>query len=212
MNKPKFSIKDYPGKYAMHCDKWVKSDVFCRYMDSVGREWRDGTRYIEDNPYDDIGSEMAYTLDVGTYRDYVSLGNTYGYTILEFDDFDWSKSVPESTHEPNQRQFSTGAVRDDATGKGRCDLLPPNAILKLAKHFEKGSTHYGDRNWEKGIPTHSFLDSGMRHLLKYSAGYTDEDHLTAAIWNLMCLLETEILRPEMQDLPARMAIMGENYD
>ena len=36
-------------------------------------------------------------------------------------------------------------------GKGRCDLLPPNALLRLARHFENGSKKYGDRNWEKGI-------------------------------------------------------------
>ena len=103
----------------------------------------------------------------------------------------------------NRTQFQTGAVRDMHQGKGRCDLLPPNALLRLARHFETGSLKYGDRNWELGIPCHSFADSGMRHLLKYMAGYTDEDHLIAAIWNLICLAETEELRPEMQDIPSR---------
>ena len=103
----------------------------------------------------------------------------------------------------NRTQFNTGAVRDMHQGKGRCDLLPPNALLRLARHFETGSLKYGDRNWELGIPCHSFADSGMRHLLKYMAGNTDEDHLIAAIWNLMCLAETEELRPEMQDIPSR---------
>ena len=103
----------------------------------------------------------------------------------------------------NRTQFQTGAVRDMHQGKGRCDLLPPNALLRLARHFETGSLKYGDRNWELGIPCHSFADSGMRHLLKYMAGNTDEDHLIAAIWNLMCLAETEVLRPEMMDIPSR---------
>ncbi len=35
-------------------------------------------------------------------------------------------------------------------------------------------------------------------------GATDEDHLIAAIWNLMCLAETEEKRPEMMDIPSRM--------
>ena len=104
----------------------------------------------------------------------------------------------------NRTQFQTGAVRDMHQGKGRCDLLPPNALLRLARHFETGSLKYGDRNWELGIPCHSFADSGMRHLLKYMAGNTDEDHLIAAIWNLTCLAETEELRPEMQDIPSRL--------
>lgn len=115
----------------------------------------------------------------------------------------------------NRTQFQTGAVRDIHQGKGRCDLLPPNALLRLARHFETGSLKYGDRNWELGIPCHSFADSGMRHLLKYMAGNTDEDHLIAAIWNLMCLAETEELRPEMQDIPSRMKkdrIRGVDFD
>ena len=38
----------------------------------------------------------------------------------------------------NRREFETGAVRDMQEGKGRCDLLPAAAILRLARHFENG--------------------------------------------------------------------------
>ena len=105
-----------------------------------------------------------------------------------------------------RREFETGAVRDIAEGKGRCDLLPPIALMRLAKHFEAGCNKYGDRNWEKGIPMHCFIDSGLRHIFKYLAGWKDEDHLVAAAWNIMCALETEELRPEMQDIPSRMEV------
>jgi hypothetical protein len=88
-------------------------------------------------------------------------------------------------------QFATGAVRDIQAGKGRCDLLPPRAILRLARHFEAGAVKYGERNWEKGIPINSFVDSGLRHILRYMAGETDKDHLCAAAWNLTCAMELE---------------------
>lgn len=91
----------------------------------------------------------------------------------------------------NRRKFSSGAVRDMAEGKGRCDLLPAAALLRLAKHFEAGAKKYGERNWEKGIPLWCFIDSAMRHLLKYMDGQTDEDHLCAAAWNLLCAMWTE---------------------
>lgn len=97
--------------------------------------------------------------------------------------------------------FSSGAVRDMHQGKGRCDLLPPRALLRLARHFENGAIKYGDRNWEKGIPQHSFIDSAIRHTLKYMMGMRDEDHLIAAAWNLLCLAETEEIHPEMMDIP-----------
>ena len=103
----------------------------------------------------------------------------------------------------DRTQFSSGAVRDMHSGKGRYDLLPMCVIDRLAKHYEAGALKYSDRNWEKGIPAHSFADSAMRHFCKYMDGWDDEDHLIAAIWNLCGLAWTEVKRPEMMDIPAR---------
>jgi len=100
------------------------------------------------------------------------------------------------------QSFKTGAVRDIG-GKGRMDLLPMCALLRLAKYYEMGCSTHGERNWEKGIPMHSFLDSAIRHLVKYMDGWTDEDHLCAAAWNIMSAMWTEEKRPDMQDIPSR---------
>lgn len=102
-----------------------------------------------------------------------------------------------------EKTFPSGAKRDIAEGKGRCDLLPPAALLRLARHFERGAKKYEERNWEKGIPISSFIDSGLRHLLRYLNGDCNEDHLCAAAWNLICAMETEEKRPEMQNIPSR---------
>ena len=101
-------------------------------------------------------------------------------------------------------EFSTGAVRDMHEGKGRFDLLPMCVLMRLARHYEAGSLKYGDRNWEKGIPCHSFADSAMRHFVKYMDGQRDEDHLIAAIWNLCGLAWTEEKRPDLMDILARL--------
>ena len=101
-----------------------------------------------------------------------------------------------------RREFSTGAVRDNAEGRGRCDLLPMCVLLRLAKHYESGAKKYEERNWEKGIPAHSFADSALRHLFKYLDGQDDEDHLIAAIWNLCGLAWTEEKHSELMDIPA----------
>lgn len=103
----------------------------------------------------------------------------------------------------DRTEFDTGAVRDMHSGKGRCDLLPMCVLLRLAKHYELGALKYTDRNWEKGIPTHSFADSALRHMFKYLDGQNDEDHLIAAIWNLCGLAWTEEKHPELQDIPSR---------
>ncbi len=79
----------------------------------------------------------------------------------------------------------------------------PNATLRLARHYENGAKKYADRNWEKGLPISSFIDSGYRHFLKYVAGWTDEDHLAAVAWNVLGAMWTEDMYPELQDLPSR---------
>ena len=102
-----------------------------------------------------------------------------------------------------RRTFESGAVRDMSQGKGRFDLLPMCVLMRLAQHYEKGAIKYEERNWEKGIPAHSFLDSAMRHIVKYADGWDDEDHLIAAIWNLCGLAWTEEKKPELMDIIAR---------
>jgi hypothetical protein len=89
-----------------------------------------------------------------------------------------------------RREFGTGAVRDMATGKGRFDLLPWAVIRALAIHYQKGCEKYGDRNWEKGLPVQSFLDSASRHLAQVIDGRSDENHAVAAFWNMACAYQT----------------------
>jgi hypothetical protein len=115
------------------------------------------------------------------------------------------KGAPQTIKDSGERtQFETGAVRDMHGGKGRFDLLPMCVLMRLARHYEAGSLKYGDRNWEKGIPCHSYADIAMRHMVKYMDGWKDEDHLIAAIWNLCGLAWTEEKRPDLMDIPSRM--------
>lgn len=143
-----------------------------------------------------------------------------------------------------RREFKSGAVRDITSGKGRCDLLPldavtglfPNtsifylihrfmytkdvtcldeaihefvgmyfsnmatAILETAIHYEDGCVKYGERNWEKGIPLHSYIDSGVRHLLKHMRGDKDERHDRAFIWNMLGAKWTILNRKDLDDI------------
>lgn len=105
-------------------------------------------------------------------------------------------------------KFVTGAVRDTG-GKGRCDLLPHSALLRVARHMENSLADHEERNWEKGLPIHCFLDSAMRHVFKYMDGQTDEDHLAAAATNLLMALWTEDRLPAMQDIPTRPGYVSE---
>lgn len=163
--------------------------------------------------------------------------------------------TPEILDSGERRNFETGATRDMAAGKGRCDLMPldeaaryictycdgfigssyssilieiggfmresdasylysaidhfrqavhwdvPTMFLELSKHFESGLQKYGERNWEKGIPIHSFIDSAIRHMFKTMRGDTDEPHAAAFVWNLFCAIWTLNHHPNCNDLP-----------
>lgn len=151
-----------------------------------------------------------------------------------------------------RREFDSGAVRDVAEGKGRCDLLPldiigehlndlileaigsyiangepkllwdaielfqyngfpmeictsprriANTLLEVSKHYEDGAKKYADRNWEKGIPLHCYIDSGVRHYLKWLRGDKDEPHHRAFVWNMLGAIWTQEHKPELIDLP-----------
>lgn len=102
-----------------------------------------------------------------------------------------------------RREFSTGAVRDMAAGKGDMFAMPWEALLRVSRHYEAGGTKYGRRNFRKGIPLSSFLDSASRHLAEYMCGCDDEDHLSAAAFNILGAIFTENVHPELIDVEER---------
>lgn len=164
------------------------------------------------------------------------------------DDEMWesAEEQPQIKDSGERREFESGAVRDICEGKGRCDLLPldaigsmmndsviteianfvftrqtfylfkaietasekmwksePDMVLDLAKHFEEGAKKYGERNWEKGLPVHCYIDSAVRHYLKWRRGDKDEPHDRAFVWNLVCCIWTMKRRPDLDDLPKK---------
>ena len=103
----------------------------------------------------------------------------------------------------DRRKFNTGAVRDMAEGKGDMVSLPNEAILRLSRHYENGAKKYGRWNYTKGIPVSSFMDSALRHIFKYLDGQDDEDHLSAAAFNILGAMEMEAKHQELIDIPNR---------
>lgn len=75
------------------------------------------------------------------------------------------------------------------------------ALLEVSKHYEDGCNKYGERNWEKGIPLHCYIDSGVRHYIKFIRSDEDEPHDRAFLWNMLGALWTQQYHPECCDLP-----------
>lgn len=95
--------------------------------------------------------------------------------------------VNNLNYQDDEQVFSTGAKRDTDEGKLRYDLIPISFLESIAVVFTEGSEHYGDRNWQKGIPVSRYYASHMRHLYSFLTGDTSEDHLSKAIWNLLAV-------------------------
>ena len=128
-----------------------------------------------------------------------------------------------STGKEHQK-FDSGSRRDSAEGKGRPDLLPVHALIRIAKvcdpfvvpihgiirlsvHYENGAVKYGDRNWELGQPISRYFQSAFRHLQKWVGGAREEDHLAAVVWNACAIMdhderiERDLLDPKWDDMP-----------
>ena len=72
-------------------------------------------------------------------------------------------------------------------------------FLEVSKHFEEGAKKYGENNWQKGIPVHCYIDSAVRHYLKFLRGDQDEPHDRAFCWNIMCAIWTCEHKPELNE-------------
>ena len=72
-------------------------------------------------------------------------------------------------------------------------------VLEVAKHFEEGAKKYGENNWRKGIPVRCYIDSAIRHYLKWLRGDQDEPHDRAFCWNILCAMWTCENKPELND-------------
>ena len=85
--------------------------------------------------------------------------------------------------------------------------------LEVSKHFEDGCKKYGENNWRKGIPVHCYIDSGVRHYLKWLRGDNDEPHDRAFIWNMICCIWTCRHLPQLNEYrQSEASVLEENGD
>lgn len=76
----------------------------------------------------------------------------------------------------------------------------PAALLDVSKQFEEGALKYDKNNWRRGISLHCYVDSALRHYMKFLRGDKDEPHDRATLWNLMCARWTLLHRPACDDI------------
>ncbi len=83
-------------------------------------------------------------------------------------------------------EYIYAAIRHAICEQDMFDGCAYTMMLEEAIHFEEGAEKYGENNWQKGLPINCYIDSAIRHYLKWSRGDNDERHDRAFMWNLMC--------------------------
>ncbi len=91
-------------------------------------------------------------------------------------------------------------------GKSRYDLLPPEAIEALAKHYTVGAKKYADRNWERGMAWGKCFASLMRHGWAWMRGEdidpeTGTHHMISVAWNAIAIYVYSVRKIGEDDRP-----------
>lgn len=125
----------------------------------------------------------------------------YYLRVFGEDDSTWKTICPISrfmeTGDPQWLDLALVAFVDESDFTSHSDMF-----LETSKHFEDGAKKYGEYNWQKGIPVKSYIDSAVRHYLKWLRGDKDEPHDRAFCWNILCAIWTCKHKPELNDYAA----------
>ena len=139
----KFNIKDYPGRYVMHCKTEEEARSFCDYLKSVGRTWSDGESY-DKTLWVGHESMTAYNFNFGTFAD-VPYYKHQGYTILEWEDF-MNKTFTKA-------DLKTGDVIKRRNGYVEIVILEHGVCVSktgfnLLSEIDKDLTNHTSKEWD----------------------------------------------------------------
>ena len=99
----------------------------------------------------------------------------------------------------NRHHYATGAVRSADCQQTRYDLISPIGLEAVARTYAEGANKFGPANWENGMPVTDLLNHAIAHIFKWVGGCRKEDHIPHAIWNLLAVLHSLELWPELNE-------------
>ena len=87
--------------------------------------------------------------------------------------------------------------------KEHMNISNSTMLLETSIHYEDGAKKYGENNWQKGMPVHCYINSAVRHYLKFIRGDIDEPHDRAFVWNILGAIWTCINKPDLNDYASK---------
>lgn len=82
---------------------------------------------------------------------------------------------------------------EKGTKEDRFDLLPPEALAAVARHFGIGARKYADHNWRRGYEWSKSYAALQRHATQFWAGEDNDEetgspHMAAVAFHALALL------------------------
>ena len=78
-------------------------------------------------------------------------------------------------------------------------LIPRRPLIRVADRLEHGTIKYSRNNWRNGLSASNCIDRAIEHIYKHIEGDNSEDNLSAAVVNLLFVMEYEVTHPELID-------------
>lgn len=94
----RFDITQYQGEVAMHCKTREEAQVFLEFLHQIGKSWCNGENYSKYTHYNDYEEQTTYSFNNGKYGG-LNWFIDHGYTILEFEDFEWGDGISLSVND-----------------------------------------------------------------------------------------------------------------
>jgi hypothetical protein len=94
----------------------------------------------------------------------------------------------KKTENGQTRVYDSGAQRDGDANKPYTHSIQPYTRLRFGYHMRMGARKYGDKNYLKGFPDESIIESADRHWTKIMAGDMSEDNISAMLFAIQLLM------------------------
>ena len=108
------------------------------------------------------------------------------------------KATPKRYAAAKKGGLAEVGVKYDS-GKPRMSLVPPEAIIAMARVLGHGAEKYETHNWLRGLAHERVLDATLRHLAAYQQGQDiDEDSGLPVLWHAMTELAFLITYKELE--------------
>lgn len=94
----RFDIEQYLGNYVMHCRTPEDAQTFTEHLTILGKSWCNHESYRDNIQYYRYEERTCYNFNDGKISD-IDWYLENGYTILEFEDFEWDDDVCPSAQD-----------------------------------------------------------------------------------------------------------------